>query len=207
MQTAYDQLFQAIERGVFKSGDRLLETELAAHFGVSRTPIREAIRRLEAEGIVEHKPRVGAVVRTLGQQEIVELYEMRIVLETTAAAMAAKHASGAEIRTLEGLNTAMTETADDPVQVAVLNRKFHRCIMEAARNQFLSQSYQALSHALILLGKTTLETPDRVSAVTAQHTTIIAALASADPDASSDAMRAHMETSLDHRLKALHFGS
>jgi len=207
MQTAYDQLFQAIERREFKSGDRLLETELAAHFGVSRTPIREAIRRLEAEGVVEHKPRVGAIVRTLGQQEIVELYEMRIVLETTAAAMAAKHASNAEIRTLESLNLAMAAAADDPVEVAVLNRKFHRCIMDAARNQFLSHSYQALSHALILLGKTTLETPDRVSTVTTQHTAVIAALAAGDGDAASDAMRVHMETSLDHRLKALHIGS
>ena len=85
MKTAYDQLFQAIERSEIKPGDRLLETDLAALFGVSRTPVREAIRRLEAEGVVEHKPRVGAVVRTLGQQEIIELYEMRIVLEKTAA--------------------------------------------------------------------------------------------------------------------------
>ncbi len=207
MQTAYDQLFQAIELREFKPGDRLLETELAAHFGVSRTPIREAIRKLEAEGIVEHKPRVGAVVRTLGQQEIVALYEMRIVLETTAAAMAAKHASHAEIRTLDSLNIAMSEASNDPVQVAILNRKFHRCILDAGRNQFLSHSYQALSHALILLGKTTLETPDRVNTVTTQHATIISALASADPDAASDAMRVHMETSLDHRLKALHIVS
>jgi DNA-binding GntR family transcriptional regulator len=204
MKTAYDQLFQAIERSEIKPGDRLLETDLAALFGVSRTPVREAIRRLEAEGVVEHKPRVGAVVRTLGQQEIIELYEMRIVLEKTAATMASKHAAPAEIRALDNLNDAMKQASDDPVQVAVLNRRFHRCIMDAARNQFLSHSYQSLSHALILLGKTTLETPSRVEIVTAQHTTIFAAIASGDPDAAANAMRTHMETSLDHRLRGLH---
>ncbi len=204
MISAYDQLFQAIEAGELKPDDRLLETDLATRFGVSRTPVREAIRRLEAEGIVTHMPRVGAVVRKLGQQEIVELYEMRIVLETTAARMAAKHASSAEVRTLESLNSEMAEHASEAVKVATLNRQFHHCIMQAARNQFLAHSYQALSHALILLGKTTLETDARVAIVVAQHADIIDALKSASADAASEAMRVHMETSLDHRLKALH---
>lgn len=206
MQSAYDQLFHAIETGALKPGDRLLETDLAAQFGVSRTPVREAIRRLEAEGIVIHMPRVGAVVRKLGQQEIVELYEMRIVLETTAARMAAKHASGAEIRTLEGLNEDMAGQAGNPVQVAILNRAFHHCIMQAARNQFLAHSYQALSHALILLGKTTLETQARMAVVLTQHGEIIEALKTANPDAAAETMRAHMEASLEHRLRALHIG-
>lgn len=204
MTPAYDQLFQAIEQGDLCPGDRLLETDLAARFGVSRTPVREAIRRLEADGIVEHKPRIGAVVRTLGQQEVVQLYEMRIVLETTAASMAAKHASAAEVRTLQSLNADMQAVAPDPIQVAAINRQFHRCVFQAARNQFLSHSYQALSHALILLGKTTLETEARVDTVTAQHGDIIKALSNADGKAAADAMRIHMETSLDHRLKALH---
>ena len=201
---AYDQIFAAIEKGELRPGDRLFETELAKQYGVSRTPIREAIRRLEADGVVEHKPRVGAVVRTLGQQEIVELYEMRIVLETTAATMAAKHAAAAEIRTLQSLNADMQEAAEDPTRVAILNRTFHRCIMQAARNQFLSHSYHALSHALILLGKTTLETPTRVATIVAQHADIITGLREGDPDAAAEAMRVHMEASLDHRLKALH---
>jgi DNA-binding GntR family transcriptional regulator len=207
MTTPYDHLFQAIEQGDLKPGDRLLETDLAQRFGVSRTPIREAIRKLEADGIVVHQPRVGAVVRTLGQQEIVELYEMRIVLETTAAAMAAKHASDAEIRTLTVLNADMADAHADPIKVAQLNRKFHRCIMDAARNQFLSHSYKALSHALILLGKTTLETSARVETVVQQHTQIIDALGAGDQDGASTAMRTHMETSLDHRLQALHIAS
>jgi DNA-binding GntR family transcriptional regulator len=207
MTTPYEHLFQTIEQGDLKPGDRLLETDLAQRLGVSRTPIREAIRKLEADGIVVHQPRVGAVVRTLVQKEIVELYEMRIVLETTAAAMAAKHASDAEIRTLNMLNADMACAHADPIKVAKLNRRFHRFILDAARNQFLSDSYKALSHALILLGKTTLETSERVETVVQQHTQIIDALNAGNQDGASTAMRQHMETSLDHRLKALHIAS
>ena len=97
---AYEQIYQAIIRGEVKPGDRLRETELAEQIGLSRTPIREAIRKLESDGIVEHQPRVGAMVKKLSQQEIVELYEMRIVIEQTAAQMAAKHISDAEVATL-----------------------------------------------------------------------------------------------------------
>lgn len=202
-QNAYEQLFAAIETGVLRPGDRLRETELATRFGVSRTPIREAIRRLESDGIVEHAPRVGAVLRKLGQQEIVELYEMRIVLETTAAGMAAKHAATAELRTLRALNKDMLDAADDPFAVASMNRKFHGCIMNAARNRFLSHSYSALSHALILLGKTTLETRERVEDVAKQHDQIIDALSKGDAQMAEQAMRSHMSASLDHRLQAL----
>jgi len=122
--TAYEKLFHAIEIGDIGPGERLLEIELGKRFGVSRTPIREAIRKLESEGIIQHLPRVGAVVRQLGQPEIVELYEMRIVLEATAAEMAAQHASSAELATLDALNSDMLGASDDPNTVAQINRQF-----------------------------------------------------------------------------------
>ncbi len=200
---AYQTLYDAIATGQIKPGDRLRETDLATRVGLSRTPIREAIRRLESEGIVEHKPRIGAVVKTLSQQEVVELYEMRIVLETTAAQMAAKHASPAETRRLEELNTAMLDACDHPTQVAQLNQQFHRCIVRAARNRYLERSYRGLASALIVLGDTTLETPTRVKTVVEQHQTIIDALKAGNGSQAAEAMSLHMETSLDHRLRGL----
>ena len=202
-QTAYQKLYAAIVSGQLKPGDRLRETELATLVGLSRTPVREAIRKLEADGIVEHKPRIGAVVKKLSQQEIVELYEMRIVLETTAAAMAAKHASPAEIRKLENLNSAMLDAVNHPRTVAELNRQFHKCIVHAARNRYLASSHKALSNASIVLGDTTLETPERIKSVIQQHKSIIDALIKGDKEKAADAMSVHMETSLDHRLKSL----
>ncbi|MDB4829960.1 GntR family transcriptional regulator [Paracoccaceae bacterium] len=199
----YQKLLAAIENGDLRPGDRLLETDLAQRFGVSRTPIREAIRRLETDGLVAHKPRVGAMIRVLAQQEIVELYEMRIVLEATAAQMAAKHASKAEIHTLKTLNAQMMQVATDPYKVVMLNRKFHGCILSAARNRFLAQSHNSLSHALVLLGKTTLESSERVKDVVSQHDAIVEALKSVQPETAAKLMRTHMEASLEHRLNAL----
>ena len=200
--TAYEKLFHAIEIGEIGPGERLLEIELAKRFGVSRTPIREAIRKLESEGIIQHLPRVGAVVRQLGQPEIVELYEMRIVLEATAAEMAAQHASSAELETLDALNSDMLGASDDPNTVAQINRQFHLCVVEAARNKFLTHCYNDLSNALMLLGKTTLDTKQRIDHVCSQHADIITALRKRDGTAAANAMKNHMKTSLTHRLKA-----
>ena len=200
--TAYEKLFHAIEIGEIGPGERLLEIELAKRFGVSRTPIREAIRKLESEGIIQHLPRVGAVVRHLGQPEIVELYEMRIVLEATAAEMAAQHASSAELATLDALNSDMLDASANPNTVAQVNRQFHFCIVEAARNQFLTHCYHDLSNALMLLGKTTLDTKQRIDHVYSQHADIITALRKRDGTTAANAMKNHMETSLTHRLKA-----
>lgn len=199
---AYEQIYQAIIRGEILPGDRLRETELAAQIGLSRTPIREAIRKLESDGIVEHQPRVGAMVKKLSQQEIVELYEMRIVIEETAAQMAARHISGAEIETLKVINQEIA-AGGPPDQSAKLNRDFHICILHAARNRYLVQSFKGLAHHFVLLGATTIESETRVSEVVAQHNEIITALENRDAEAVTDAMRAHMETSLLHRLKGL----
>ena len=201
--TAYQAVYDAIASGQIKPGERLRETDLAARIGLSRTPVREAMRRLETEGLIIHEPRIGAVVRKLSQQEIVELYEMRIVLESTAATMAAQHASAAEIRTLEKLNAQMRAAADAPARVSALNQQFHNCIVNAARNRFLALSYRNLAGTLILLGQTTLETPERVKTVCNQHDAIIAALAGGDGAKAAEAMSTHMETSLDHRLGGL----
>ena len=80
-ESAYQRLLDAIRRGTLQPGARLIETDLARHLGVSRTPIREAIRQLEADGLVVHLPRLGAAVRSLDYAEVMELYEMRAVLE------------------------------------------------------------------------------------------------------------------------------
>ena len=94
---AFAALLDALRRGVFAPGDRLREEDVGQMLGLSRTPVREALRRLEAEGIIEHKPRQGAVIRTLDHSEMVELYEMRGVLERTAAQMAAQHGALAAV--------------------------------------------------------------------------------------------------------------
>ncbi|MEL6450677.1 MAG: GntR family transcriptional regulator [Pseudomonadota bacterium] len=200
-EAAYAQLLTAIRNGAFKPGDRLREVDVADRLSLSRTPIREALRRLEADGIVEHRPRLGAVIRQLSHTELVELYEMRIVLERTAAEMAAKHAASAEIDALHDLNEALSGCA--PAEAAALNQDFHRGIYLATRNRFLLESARSLNNALMLMGPTTLADAARISVVVAQHRDILDAITSGDATAAGQAAEAHLQTSLRHRLKVL----
>lgn len=182
-------------------GERLRETDVAATLNLSRTPVREALRRLEADGVVEHRPRLGAVIRKLEHSELVELYEMRTVLERTAAEMAAKHASPAEVVALRSLNDRIAASA--PQQAAALNQDFHRGIYLATRNRFLLDAARALNNALMLLGPTTLDDAARISVVSAQHSAILDAIEFGDAATAGQAADAHLQTSLIHRLKML----
>ncbi|WP_420011920.1 GntR family transcriptional regulator [Tateyamaria sp.] len=200
-EVAYARLLSAIRGGEFQPGDRLRETDVAARLSLSRTPVREALRRLEADCIVEHRPRLGAVIRQLSHTELVELYEMRAVLERTAAEMAAKHAAPAEVDALSELNE--TIAASTPDVAAALNQDFHRGIYLATRNRFLMDAARALNNALMLLGPTTLDDAERIKVVTAQHQHIIDAIAAGDAATAGAAAEAHLQTSLRHRLKVL----
>ena len=202
-EQAYDALLHEIRAGTFRPGDRLREEEVAARLTLSRTPVREALRRLESDGIVEHRPRVGAVIRSLAHTEIVELYEMRIVLERTAAEMAAKHGAEAEFDALDAMNDQIEVNRDKPALGAAINQDFHKGLYLAGRNRFLLEASRALNNALLLLGPTTYTDPDRIDVVVRQHRAIITALRNGDAEAAGVAAEAHLQTSLLHRLKGV----
>jgi DNA-binding GntR family transcriptional regulator len=202
-ELAYSKLLDAILSGAFNPGDRLREVETAEHLSLSRTPVREALRRLEADGIVEHRPRIGAVIRQLGHAEIVELYEMRLVLERTAAEMAAKHAVAAETDGMDRLNTKIAASIANSTKAAALNQKFHQSLYAAARNRFLLDAARALNNALLLLGPTTLADEERIETVCRQHRCIVDAIRAGDEEAAGAAAEAHLQTSLRHRLATL----
>lgn len=202
-EAAYDALLTALRSGIFRPGDRLREEEVGTRLALSRTPVREALRRLEGDGIVEHRPRVGAVIRSLSHTETVELYEMRVVLERTAAEMAAKHGAAAEFDALEAMNNRIEAERANPALGAAINQDFHRGLYLAGRNRFLLEAARALNNALLLLGPTTYTDPDRIDVVVRQHRAIIAALRERDAEAAGAATEAHLQTSLLHRLKGL----
>lgn len=200
---AFAKLMEAIETGEYGPGDRLREIEVAERFSLSRTPVREALRRLEAENIIEHRPRVGAVIRTLGQTEVVELYEMRLVLERTAAEMAAKHAASAEVDAMAALNDDIAGIEDGGPRAAAFNQRFHQAIYLAARNRFLIDAARAMNNALLLLGPTTIADEQRIATVVHQHSAIIDAIGAGDVEAAGVAAEAHLQTSLRYRLRVM----
>ncbi|WP_299916824.1 GntR family transcriptional regulator [uncultured Roseobacter sp.] len=200
---AFAKIMAAIQAGEFKPGDRLREVDVANRLSLSRTPVREALRRLEAENIIEHRPRSGAVIRTLSRTEVVELYEMRLVLESTAARMAAKHAAEAEVDALAALNAQIAAAVQKPTVAAAINQQFHRSIHLAARNRFLLESARALNNALLLLGPTTLADAARIRTVVDQHAVIIDAIRTGDAGSAAAAAETHLQTSLRHRLMVM----
>ncbi len=202
-ELAYFRLIDAIRNGVLAPGTRVREVEIADRFGISRTPVREAIRRLENEGLVVHVPRQGAVVKRMDRREITELYEMREVLEGTAARMAAQHASEMEIAELEELNALMLEAADDPARVAELNRQFHAVLHQLAKNRFLIDAVTALSNALTLLGGTTLAAESRVETAHAEHEQILTCIRGRDQAGADEAARSHIRSAQMVRMRLL----
>ena len=202
-EAAYRALMDSIRSGVFRPGDRLREEEVGERLSLSRTPVREALRRLEADGIVEHRPRIGAVIRKLEHAEVVELYEMRMVLERTAAEMAAKHGADAEFDTLDDLNNAIEQERGNPAKAAAINQEFHHGLYLACRNRFLLEAARALNNSLLLLGPTTFSDKDRIAMVVRQHRDIVDAMRQGDAEAAGAAAEAHLQTSLRYRLRAL----
>jgi len=198
----YQRLIAELRRGSIAPGDRLVEAELAVRLGVSRTPVREAIRQLEAEGLVVHMARQGATVRALDYAEVMELYEMRAVLEGTAARLASRAASDIELDELESLNEELVATAD-PLLAANLNRQFHANLLEAAKNRFLRRSMVALQNTLMILGPTTLADENRANQACDEHRQVLQAMRARAGTAAEDAMRQHIEASQRVRLRSL----
>ncbi|MDO5614083.1 MAG: GntR family transcriptional regulator [Paracoccus sp. (in: a-proteobacteria)] len=201
-QSAYRRLLTEIRSGQLAPGARLRETELADRFGISRTPVREAIRQLEADGLVIHQARQGATIRTLDHAEVIELYEMRIVLEGTAARMAARMVLPVELDELRDINATMAQAAPG-FEAQELNRQFHRAVLGAARNRFLVKAVSALQKTMLILGPTTLAEPARPETAASEHAAVIDALDLRDGAAAEQAMRAHLESALNARLRAM----
>lgn len=200
---AYERLIAEIRTGALRPGDRLTETELAERLGISRTPVREAIRLLETDGLVEHQPRAGARIRRLDLAEVTELYEMRAVLEGTAARFAARAAYDSELAELRAINAEMAAASGNPERLYHANRQFHGILLNAARNRFLWRSVEAVQKTLLILGRSTMEEADRAQAAVAEHAAILDALQTHDGDAAEAAMRRHIEGAHRARLKQL----
>lgn len=199
-EQAYQRLVEAIANGELPPGTRLREMELSERLGLSRTPVREALRALEADGLVRHQPRQGAMVRQLDHAEVMELYEMRAVLEGTAARLAARMASPVEVQALTALNAEFAAT-QDPAAAAEINQQFHLTLIGAARNRFLLRAVEALRKTMLILGPTTMTIEARVEEAASEHAGVIAAMEDRDGARAEALMRSHIEAAQLSRLK------
>lgn len=200
---AYELLLEGIENGALPAGTRLRETELAQRFALSRTPIREALKRLEQQGLITHEPHQGMAVTSLDYNQIAELYALREVLEGTAARLAAQHASAIEISVLEEMVAADRARTEDAAMLARTNRAFHQQLRDAGRNHYLGQALENLRLSLALLPGTTLGAPGRGAASVEDHAAIVARIAARDPEGAEEAARLHIRNAFKTRIQLL----
>lgn len=199
-EQAYQALRAAIQEGRLEPGQRVPELELCAWLKVSRTPVREALRRLQSDGMLVHAPGGGLAVAHHDVRALAELYDVRESLEGTAAGLAARHADPAEIQVLEAMLGAHRDLPDAPRVHARENKLFHERIYSAAHNRFLLKSLQDLHNAVALLGRTTFAAPGRIEQAWAEHAGIVAAIARRDPAEAETLARAHVRRGYQIRL-------
>ncbi len=198
---AYELLLAEIESGGLPPGTRLREVELAERFAISRTPIREALKRLELQGLITHEPHHGAVVASLDYGQMTELYLLREVLEGTAARLAAQHATPVEIGVLQAMVERDHGLIDQPKRLALTNRAFHQQVRNSGRNRFIGHALENLRLSLALLAGTTLAAPGRGAASVAEHAEIVARIAARDCDGAEEAARIHIRNAFKTRIE------
>lgn len=197
---AYTLILEAIDDGTYRPGDRLVESDLAERFGVSRTPVREALQRLETQSMLARDGR-SLIVASLDHNQLAELYVVRAELEGLAARLAAKHASPEEVRVLQSLIEADRAHLDDPAAMSRANRRFHKQIHLASHNRYLVQQLDLVHRSMALLATTSLAAVGRSEAALAEHEAIVAAIAAGDGAAAQAALSAHISKAFETRLK------
>lgn len=199
---AYERIREAIQDRRLAPTHRVREEEIAAWLGISRTPVRDALKRLERDGLLTTAGRRGLVVAELDQQQLAELYALRDVLEGLAARLAAQHATDTEVAAMRELLARLARTAAADVSGMVrTSRLFHQAMYRAARNRFLVAALESLETSLALLPDSAYagRTIARVSL--RQHVGIVDAIAARRPSLAERRAREHVGTGAKHRMR------
>lgn len=197
---AYSLILEAIDIGDFRPGDRLVESDLADRFGVSRTPIREALQRLETQSLLTRDGR-SLIVASLDHNQLAELYVVRAELEGLAAALAARHATVEETRVLRDMVTDDEKLIGHPQAMARANRRFHKQIHLASHNRFLVQQLDLVHRSMALMATTSLAAAGRGEDALVEHDAIVSAIETGNAKAASEALRSHISKAFVTRLK------
>ena len=199
----YEYLVSKMQRGELVSGMSVTEQGVADALGISRTPAREALRRLEIDGLVVSEPRFGMKVTELGYIETLELYEAREALEMAAVEICAEKISDIEIAELEILQEQMAGSVRDPSRMASLNYAFHKALLNAVKNRYLTMSFEVIQKTLAILGPTTLANTERAEESLIEHQELIQCLKHYDSEGARKVMGRHLSNAKRIRLRQI----
>lgn len=192
-----ETLRDAVRRGILQPGERLMEIQLAEDLGVSRTPVREAIRKLEMEGYVIMMPRRGTYVADLSIRDINEVFEIRTSLESLASGLAAERINEDELEKLQRLLVEIGAyiKSGDMESIVRTDTEFHDLLYQASRNTRLVGIISNLREQLTRFRTTSMSFPGRLKATLEEHRKIVEAIAQGDEKAARKAAEHHMEKS------------
>jgi len=204
-QQVLEVLRSAILNFQFKPGDRLIERELCEMTGVSRTSVREALRHLESEGLVQNLPNKGPVVATVSAEEAREIFEVRRVLEGLAARLFAERAGAAELAALDAAMTALERAfaTADIHEILKATTRYYDIVLGGCGNDVIRRLIGLLQARVTFLRATSMSQPDRAPASLAEMKRLTAALKSRRPDDAEAASTAHVERASAAVLAAL----
>jgi DNA-binding GntR family transcriptional regulator len=201
-ETVYRLLRELIVSGELPGGTRLREQDLSERFQVSRTPVREALKRLLSEGLVASEPGRGIVVHSLSLDDVIDLYEIHEALQGRAARLAAQRLSEVDPLRLKTALEACGEAlqAGDVEKAIEFDRRFESALRDAAHNEQLKRLIEQLHGSLARRATSDPVSPSRVAQRLAEHQRIVDAILSRDPDAAEVAARDHVRRAQDYRV-------
>lgn len=200
-----ETLRDAIRKGVLEPGERLMEVQLADELGISRTPVREAIRKLEQEGYVIMMPRRGTYVSDVSVSDIKEIFEIRSALESLATGLAARRIETNELETLQKLLTEIEGYIEknDIEKIVETDVRFHEVLYQVSRNERLVGIIHNLKEQLARFRTLSMSYPGRLLETLEEHRDMVEAIAEGDASAARDAAEHHMDRAEETLLKAL----
>ncbi|MBI1776340.1 MAG: GntR family transcriptional regulator [Proteobacteria bacterium] len=197
-KTLADDLHRRLEReivdGKLAPGARLDEQEIASRCGVSRTPVREAFRLLAASGLVELRGRQGVIVRSIGVNRLIEMFQVMAELEGLCARLAARRLTSEQRAKIEEIHRKLQESAetDDPDRFYDVNVAFHEAIYEASRNEYVAEQTRALRNRIGAYRRRVTYMPGRIADTICEHEEVMNAIFAHDCERAHQAMRDHL---------------
>jgi len=202
-----DRIFMQIENdilfGKYQPGESLIETKLSKELNVSRTPIREALRQLEREGLVQSIPNRGVIVKGISNQDIEDIYTIRMMIEGLAARWAAEKITEKEIEELKevvDLEEFYT-TKNDPIQLLKFDSRFHDILYKASKSRPLMHILSLFHHYIQRARSASLSTPGRAQRVLEEHKAILKAITERDAQKAEKLTNEHIKNASINFLK------
>lgn len=198
-----ENIRQAIIDGTFSPGERLMEIQLADEMGVSRTPVREAIRKLELEGFVVMIPRRGTYVADISIKDINEVYEIRTCLDVLAAGLAAERISDEELEKLQRLLVEIGQSIENGniEKIVEIDTAFHDVLYQASRNERLVSIISNLREQITVIRGRSMMYPGRLLSTMEEHRALVDSIAARDVERAQNAARTHLENAEQTLLK------